>query len=167
MEDITDRYERVSIDDDEEAGLVIEQPEESDVPTSMQWCLVGRFLTDRMINRHSMKNTLAAIWRLVRGVLIKDLQPNLFLFQFFHELDLVGVLNGSPWTFDRHLFIIRRLEPSVDPKRVQLIAADFWVHIYDLPCGLLSEKVIRDIGNFIGTYVEADPKNFDGIGRYP
>ena len=83
MEDITDRYGRVSIDDDEEAGLVIEQPEESDVPTSMQWCLVGRFLTDRMINRHSMKNTLAAKWRPVRGVLIKDLQPNLFFSNSF------------------------------------------------------------------------------------
>ena len=68
MEDITDRYGRVSIEDDEEVGLVIEQPEESDVPTSMQWCFVGRFLTNRMINRHSMKTTLAMIWRPIRGV---------------------------------------------------------------------------------------------------
>ena len=50
----------------------------------------------------------------------------------------------------------------MDPERVQLIVADFWVHTYDLPCRLLSKKVIRDIGNFIGTYMEADPKNFDG-----
>ena len=93
----------------------------------------------------------------MKGVIIKDLQTNLFLFQFFHELDLNRVIIGSPWTFGHHLLILR----SLDPKNVKLLSTDFWVHIYDLPCGLLSEKVIRNIGNFIGTFVEADPKKFD------
>ena len=34
--------------------------------------------------------------------------------------------------------------------------------IYDRSISLSSEGVIQDAGNFIGTYMETDSKNFDG-----
>ena len=37
--------------------------------------------------------------------------------------------------------------------------------MYDLPCGFMSEKVAKEIGKFIGVYIEADAKNFNGIWR--
>lgn len=36
----------------------------------------------------------------MKGVYIKDLNPNLFLFQFFYELDLQRVVASGLWTFD-------------------------------------------------------------------
>lgn len=40
---------------------------------SSQWCLVGRFLTERSINLASMQNTLVVLRKPVKGVWIKDL----------------------------------------------------------------------------------------------
>ena len=31
-----------------------------------------------------------------------------------------------------------------------------------MPIGLQSKRVLRDVGNFIGVFVESDPKNLDG-----
>ena len=58
-------------------------------------CLVGRFLTDRNINFIAMKNRQAGLWRLGKGTRIKDLEPNLLLFQFYHEIDLRRVVEGG------------------------------------------------------------------------
>ena len=124
-----------------------------------------KFLKERTINIQAMKNTLAALWRLVKGVYIKDLNQNLFLFQFFHERDVDRVYAGSPWTFDRHLLTTKRLEKGVSPSTVTLFDMHIWVQIYDLPSELLSEQSIVDNGNFIGSFLEADPTNFDGMWK--
>ncbi|XWS61688.1 hypothetical protein CRYUN_Cryun07bG0147300 [Craigia yunnanensis] len=133
--------------------------------TSFQWSLVGRFLTDRPINFVAMKNTLALIWRPVKGVFIKDLSPSLFLFQFFHELDLEHVTNGGPWTFNQHMLITNRLKVSDNHLQVPLDFADFWIQVHEVPYGFMSEKVGKDIFNFIGVFIEADPNSFGGIWR--
>ena len=36
------------------------------------------------------------------------------------------------------------------------------MQVYDLPTGLQSERVLREVGNFIELFVEVDNKNLDG-----
>ena len=43
--------------------------------------------------------------------------------------------------------------------------ADIWVQLHDLQPGFKTEKVCQDLGNFIGTFVESDSKNFMGLWR--
>ena len=72
------------------------------------------------------------------------------------------VVKGGPWTFDKHLLLMKKLDTEEDPTEVELNKTDFWVHIFDEPVGLQSEKVLRDVGNFIRIFVESDSKNRDG-----
>ena len=124
---------------------------------------MGRFLTNRPINFVAMKNTLASIWRSVKGVYVKDLSPSLFLFQFFHEMDVERVLKGGPWTFNQHFLIIKRLEIGDNPTQMQLFHGEFWIQVHELPCGFMSEKVCKEIGNYIGSHIESDVNNFSGV----
>ncbi|XVF36543.1 hypothetical protein REPUB_Repub19eG0066800 [Reevesia pubescens] len=87
-----------------------------------------------------MKNTLAYIWRRVKGVYIKDLSPSLFLFQFFHKLDVERVIKGGPWTFNQNLLFMRQLETGINPLQVSLFHAEFWVQVHEVPCRFMSEK---------------------------
>ncbi|KAK6164785.1 hypothetical protein DH2020_001649 [Rehmannia glutinosa] len=41
-----------------------------------------------------MQNRLASLWRHVKGIFIKELSGHIYLFQFFHQLDLQRVLNA-------------------------------------------------------------------------
>ncbi|KAK6164114.1 hypothetical protein DH2020_000978 [Rehmannia glutinosa] len=110
-----------------------------------------------------MKNMLASIWRPVKGVFIKDLGPNFFLFQFFHELDMARIQSNGPWTFDNLLLITKRLHIGEQPARVPLFHVELWVQVYDLPFGFMTEKVGKSIGNFIGLFVDSDQHNFMGV----
>lgn len=77
----------------------------------------------------------------MKGVWIKELGPNLFIFQFFHELDLERVINGGPWTFEQHLLIFTKLESGMNPMQVDLYEVNFWIQVYDLPVGYMSERI--------------------------
>lgn len=45
-------------------------------------CLMGRFISDGIVDFQAMQQTLAALWRPGRGVHIKEINVNLYLFQF-------------------------------------------------------------------------------------
>ena len=115
-------------------GLSIGRDEESDLDQlgdhgkareqleKYELCLVGRFCTDRGINYNSMQNRMADLWRLWKGITIKDIGDSLFLFLFYHIVDLRRILEGRPWSFDNHLLILHHLQPEESPSEVPLVS---------------------------------------------
>ena len=135
------------------------------VNIDFRFCPVGRFLMDKVINFHAMKNIIASLWQPMKRVCIKNLSLTLFLFQFFHEVDVKKVLELGPWTFDQYILIIKLLEENEQPQNVRLCFTSFWIQIYNLPIGFMSEKILKDIGNYIGTFMESDEHNLMRVWR--
>ncbi|KAL8090281.1 hypothetical protein AgCh_039666 [Apium graveolens] len=42
---------------------------------------------------------------------------------------------------------------------------DIWVQLYDMNSGFMSLRVVKDVGNYIGTFIESDVNNFTGVWR--
>lgn len=154
----------LDIEDEENEQLVFDEEIEEEVNRFELW-LVGRFLTEKSINVRVMKTKLADIWRPAMGIMIKDLKPGLFLFQFYHNDDLKWVVNGGPWSFDNALLVLNVIKPGEDPTKVSLFEVDFWIQIHDLPVGYMSEAVGKQLGNFFGTFIHYDTKNNSSIWR--
>ncbi|XP_060972463.1 uncharacterized protein LOC133038358 [Cannabis sativa] len=163
--DLNEQYAQISLDDDEEGVLIGGDDEAEEVLFDDRWCLVGKFLTGRPVDFDAMRHLMAPLWQPGKGVFIKELGPNRYLFQFFHELDVQTVIDGSPWTFNRCPLVFHRLKKGEDPKVVPLHKIDFWVQIHDLKSGFMLERVVRSAGGYIGTYIKSDLKNFNGIWR--
>uniref|UniRef100_A0A803PDL7 Reverse transcriptase domain-containing protein n=1 Tax=Cannabis sativa TaxID=3483 RepID=A0A803PDL7_CANSA len=138
---------------------------EEDDGIDPRWCLVGRFLSTRMVDFDIMQNNLAALWQPEMGMFVKLLQPNLYLFQFYHEVDIQRVMEGSPWTFNRMQLIFERLQEGVEPRSLVLNKLDMWIQIWDVRPGCMTATFVENIGNILGSFVETDPKNFIGVWR--
>ncbi|XP_074374432.1 uncharacterized protein LOC141714835 [Apium graveolens] len=124
-------YANLYINDDDDAGLIFEEASVEALSTDVSYCLVGCFLTSRKINFQAMQDTLASIWRPVKGIFMEETNiPNLFMLKFFHELDMQRVLDDGPWTFNNQALMVK-----------------------------------RSIGNYVGRYIQSDPKNFQSIWR--
>lgn len=93
------------VDGDDDDGIVYGQGELED-KVDYSLCLVGRFVTDRPINYNDMSYSLAELWRPGEGVHVHELNGGLYLFHFFHEVDLYRVMILGPWTFDNHALIL-------------------------------------------------------------
>ncbi|MFQ6623720.1 hypothetical protein Gotur_003518 [Gossypium turneri] len=82
--------------DEEEDPLVVVGDDIS-VDPEYRLCLVGRVLTDSIVNFPSLKNTLADLWHPLRGVSIMEIEDKRILFQFYSEIDLKRVMDDMPW----------------------------------------------------------------------
>lgn len=163
---IIDEYANLSINDEGEEGLILEDFTADTPKVEYTHCLVGRFLSNRKVNFVAMHDTLSSIWRPVKGVFIDATSfPNMFLFKFFHELDVQRVLNDGPWTFNQQVLLLKKLETDEQLANVKLFDLYIWIQVYDLPIGFNSEFILKSIGNYIGHFLETDLKNFQDIWR--
>uniref|UniRef100_A0A803QQI1 Reverse transcriptase domain-containing protein n=1 Tax=Cannabis sativa TaxID=3483 RepID=A0A803QQI1_CANSA len=112
-----------------------------------------------------MQNKMASLWKPGRGVYVKELSHNHYIFQFYHEVDIERVIEGSPWTLDHAPLIFVRVKHGENPRLLALEKLDLWVQIHDMTSKFMSEKVIKDVGNYIGSFVKSDPNNFQGVWR--
>lgn len=90
-----------------------------------------------------MENVLASLWRPKEGVEIRDLGGQRYSFVFYHKLDLQKVVDGGPWSFEQGTLLCQTLKPSEDPLSLPLNTMYIWVQIYDIPNGMISEKVLQ------------------------
>jgi hypothetical protein len=155
--------EDLSLSDDEGLSFDIEEEESSEHDPRL--CLVGRFLVNRHVRLKEMKIRMSEVWRPVKGVAVKEAQQGLFLFQFFHKLDMEEVLKGGPWTYDSHSLVLEKLQIGVPLKDILLNYMNLWVRVYNLPTGMMKEKVGIGLGNYIGEFLEYDGNNNSSFWR--
>ncbi|XP_062094288.1 uncharacterized protein LOC133800347 [Humulus lupulus] len=166
IHNLTQQYSNIQLEEEEEEiGLVYGNALATETTLDDRFCLVGKFLTTRSIDFDAMQHMIASLWQPGRGMFAKELDSNRYLFQFYHELDIQRVIDRSPWMFNNSLLVMARLKQGEDPKLVPLNRIDIWVQLHDLRPGFFSQRVVKDAGNVIGTFMESDPKNFDGMWR--
>lgn len=160
----------ITLEEEEEWGIAVEDSDVVEDIEALQGidvhlCLVGRFINEGIVDFTAMKHTLASLWNPGKGVYIKEIDVNLYIFQFYHELDVQRVISGSPWTFNRKALIIARMKEGDVPRSVNLNTIDLWIQIYDLRTGFMTERILKEVGNYIGEYIESCPTNFTGMWR--
>lgn len=74
-------------------------------------------------------------------------------------------MNGGPWTYDNQFLILHRLSQGEVPTQVPLHAIPLCVQIYELPIGYISEAIGKQLGAFIGRFIEYDNSNNAGFWR--
>lgn len=121
--------------------------------------LVGKVLTDKTVNFNVVKNRMASVWRPCKGMNMKEVDPNLYVFQFFNLVDLKRAMDGGPWTYDNNLLLFHKLMPGEVARGVTLCYVDIWIRIYDLPARYMSVNIGKQLGYYIGCFVEYDSSN--------
>lgn len=75
------------------------------------------------------------------------------------------VVDGGPWSFEQSPLVCHQVVSGKNVNEIQLNRMDIWVHVYDLPSGMLSERVLHSIGNHVGTFINTDPTNVNGVWK--
>ncbi|KAF4366669.1 hypothetical protein G4B88_010744 [Cannabis sativa] len=125
----------VRLDEEEEEVLKLPVSRTEEIVIDTRWCLVGKLLTGRVSDFNVFQNMMAFLWQPGMGMYVKELNPNLFLFQFYHEIDIQRVIDGSPWTYDRKPLIFTRLKEGDNPRLVEINHMDMWVQLHNLQPG--------------------------------
>ncbi|MBA0775910.1 hypothetical protein Gotri_010995 [Gossypium trilobum] len=74
----------------------------------------------------------------------------------YANFDVDWVERNGSWNFNSHLLVLNHLIQGENPLTVQLTEVSFWILVNDIPHGFMSEVVAKQLGNFVGTFLEYD-----------
>ena len=151
MKDLSRCWENLALTEKE--GLKFSLPE-SEVAEG--FAVAAKFFTKRKINLEAVARMLRSFWKAEQGFEIRDLGENKALFVFNDEIDMDRVLMLSPWTFDKYLVALHKLETDEQVKTVNFNKASFWVQIHNLPPRRMTKDVGVSIGRTLGEVEDVD-----------
>nr|XP_023889748.1 uncharacterized protein LOC112001798 [Quercus suber] len=145
MEDLAQRWKKMSLSVDEGNKVDLTAKKKAG-----EHVLAAKFMTHRNVNLEAVARTFRPLWRTRGSFEVNDAGNNKVLLDFELEEDVVKVLMGEPWTFDRHLVVLERYDGSTPIQNLQFKSTSFWVQIHDLPFSYMSTEVALSIGESLG-----------------
>jgi hypothetical protein len=164
---MTDAIERlcskVSLTEGEKEGIQVQEGEIAEGRELGARCLVGKLWAGKQVNREAFQTVLSRIWRLVGAVVFKELQDNMWLFEFADEDDKNRVLAGRPWSFDRQILVLNEFDGQCPPSQMEFTKSPIWIQVHDMPLLCMTKGIGAKIGASLGLLEDVDVAG-EGVG---
>ena len=158
MEEITRKCDGLSLSAKEGERVVLPKN-----LTKAKHVLIAKFLTKRVLNVEAVAHMFRPLWRTKESFCVSNAGNNILLFEFELEVDAEKVLQGEPWSFDRHLVILQRFNGNKATKELEFRVCAFWVQIHDFPFKFMTLEMAEFIGETIRLVIKSnDPMEMKG-----
>ena len=147
---------KLKITGDEEQVIIVDNEEDNTWNDLISLCLLGWLYTSGSFHSKAMKIVLCNLWKPNKGLVTRDLDDNLFAFQFFSIVDRDYVLNEGPWAFDGCILILKEMTSLEGSFEVEFLIVWFWFKAYDVPAKKQTVSFARIIASNIGQLVSCD-----------
>jgi hypothetical protein len=113
-------------------------------------------LLGRRIGYKALETRLKQMW-VKKGIIhIIDLGNDYYLVTFSHELDHGTALMNGPWFIYDHYLTVKEWSLDFHPQSDTIKNVAVWVRISGLPIEYYDSRVLKSIGNKIGSTVKVD-----------
>ncbi len=109
----------------------------------------------KKLNKEGFKAILVRIWRPVGRVIFKEIQENLWLFEFEEESNKRKIMAGRPWSYDRTLLILNEFDGRLAPSHMDFSCSAIWIQIYNMSLGCMNRAVGTQIDQTMGVVEDA------------
>lgn len=158
MDDLIQSWNRLTLSDRERPGGCLLDDESIE-----KFYIATKFLTKRAINMEVIDKTFTPQWRARNGCKIQSFGDHKIFFTFDNREDVVRILEGEPWTFDKHLVIMSRYDNESLLQDIKFEKTKLWVQLHGIPIKYMTIEVAKKIGSVLGeVLVQTNPKKFEG-----
>ena len=121
MDDLAQSWNRLTLSDREGPSCCLLDDEKAE-----NFSIAAKFLTRRAINMEIIAKTFTPLWRARNGFKIQSFGDHKILFTFDNKEDVDRILEGKPWSFDKHLVVMSRYENESSLEDIQFEKTKHW-----------------------------------------
>ena len=142
---MTEHWRKLSLNEREGGKLEVKKDR-----ANKEFTLMAKFLTKRVLNTEAIVRTFSPLWRAKNGFKIRDAGKHWMLFVFDNAEEVNKILMSEPWSFDRHLVVLQRLESATSVNALKLDSVSLWVQVHHIPVSYLNRGVAEDLCEAVG-----------------
>ncbi|KAH7844626.1 hypothetical protein Vadar_030088 [Vaccinium darrowii] len=149
-DDLSTRFRSFHLTEEEQSEVSLI---DDDVRASEEECrtsLFGRVVSQKPVNLGGLKSTMELIWGNPKNFRVMEIGKGIYQFVLPSEVDVIRILNGTPWFFNNHFLILEKWNPSKLPSSYDFKYTPLWVQIWGLSLHFISKAIGLKIGAKIG-----------------
>jgi hypothetical protein len=154
--------ENIMLSRGEQLDIVVDDCDVEEAKQQGNNCLIGKIWAGKRVNREAFINVFKRIWRTEKEVGFKEIQHNVWIFEFSLESDKTRVLKGRPWSFDRSLLALSEFDGGIPSSQWNFTSSPFWIQIHDMPLICMTKAIGSKIGESLGILEAVDTEG-DGV----
>ncbi|KAJ4835907.1 hypothetical protein Tsubulata_006170 [Turnera subulata] len=115
-------------------------------------------LLGREIGYRALQIKIQAMWKPTGPFCIIDLEGNFYIIRFWDNFDYLHALTGGPWAIYGHALCVQPWCQNFRADSGSVDKAVIWVKFPGIPVDRYHTKVLRTLGNRVGSTVRIDIK---------
>ncbi|KAL2941280.1 hypothetical protein RDABS01_029630 [Bienertia sinuspersici] len=123
-------------------------------------------MTNNPFSMEALKNTMKIAWRLGREVVVREIEHNLFIFQFFSPMDKAKILEEGPWSFNGPPPLLKEVDHEIQPSEIVFDMIRFWVKVEDMQLNKRTRAMAISLAASMGEFVDFDDSDPIGWSKY-
>ncbi|RYR06305.1 hypothetical protein Ahy_B06g086056 [Arachis hypogaea] len=124
--------------------------------------LVGRVLTEKVLNTVTVRKTILNMWGDPQGLVITNAGSNSFILNFKSQEEARRVYEGGPWRIEGHMLSLQWWSSNLSIEEVNYNQLPIWVQIHGLPYDKINIKNAEKIGAIVGRVISAEDPFVEG-----
>ncbi|RYR45337.1 hypothetical protein Ahy_A07g031175 [Arachis hypogaea] len=124
--------------------------------------LVGRVLTEKVLNMVTVRKTIFNMWGDPQGLVITNAGPNSFILNFKSQEEARRAYEGGPWRIEGHMLSLQWWKVNLSINEVNYNQLPIWVQIHGLPYDKINIKNAEKIGATIGRVISLEDPFVEG-----
>ncbi|RYR38529.1 hypothetical protein Ahy_A09g043573 [Arachis hypogaea] len=124
--------------------------------------LVGRVLTEKVLNTVTVRKTIFNMWGDPQGLVITNAGPNSFILNFKSQEEARRAYEGGPWRIEGHMLSLQWWSSNLSIEEVNYNQLSIWVQIHGLPYDKINIKNAERIGAIVGRVISAEDPFVEG-----
>lgn len=129
--------------------------------------LIGKILSDRVVNFTAINAILSTSWNLGNNVQIASLDTNIISCTFSYSEDRDRILDKGPWAIKGFVLNLLKWPPHLLLKELDFSPCEFWVQVHNLPLNKMNLHNAETIGALVGKVIRVhDPKLHTRVRRF-
>ena len=107
--------------------------------------------------------TFTPLWRAKNGFKFQHFRVHKILFTFDNREDVDRILEGKPWSFDKHLVVMSRYKNESLIQDIKFDKTKLWVQVHGIPIKYMTIEAAKKICSVMGeVFTPTDPNLYDG-----
>jgi hypothetical protein len=97
---------------------------------SCQNTLIGKILSNRIILKPVLHNTLQGIWGNPKGLTITEIEGGFYHITMDYVSDIQKALKGNPWLIRNCWFMVQLWDRKINPSKIDFRHVPTWIQIW-------------------------------------
>ncbi|KAE8774718.1 hypothetical protein D1007_52852 [Hordeum vulgare] len=155
MEAVDGLIRGLRLTEDERRGVKVRVPGKDRGKTPVAQA-VGKVVSEKLAHPDAIRLSLGRVWCPIKGIECKEVGENLFVFTLHQESGKRRALEDGPWMFENDLVVVEDYDPGKRTEDYEFKVIPIWMRVFSLPLGMMNVVTAEEIGNLVGSFVEAD-----------